>query len=130
MRRDQNLSIKFLITYLLLMGFSICGYWIVQLSDGFLHQGMATIDSGTYIVWHLIAEFLAAVLSIIAAFMMLSRNPLGFRFGLAACGMLLYTGLNSIGWGLLQDPGLLILYIICAIGAFFGIFIILGRAEL
>ena len=130
MRRGQDLSIKFLITYLLLVGISLCGYWIVQISSGFFDLGLATMQSDTQMVWHLITEFLTAGLSIIAAFMMLSRNPLGFRLGLASCGMLLYTGLNSISWGLLQDPGVLILFLICAIGAIYGIFVLLGREEL
>jgi hypothetical protein len=44
--------------------------------------------------------------------------------------MLLYTGLNSIGWGMRHDPGLLVLFVISTLGAIFGFFNILSRDEL
>jgi hypothetical protein len=130
MRRTPDMGSKILVTYLLLMGFSMCGYWVTQIASGFLSLGFATVDGGVYLAWHVVAEFVAAIFSILAAFLILGRNPLGYRLALFACGMLLYTGISSIGWGQVHDPGLLALFIICAAGALFGFFYILSRGEL
>ena len=130
MRRTPDMGSKILVTYLLLIGFCMCGYWVTQIAGGFLYLGFATVDGGSYLAWHVVVEFVAAIFSVLAAFLILSRNPLGYRLALFACGMLLYTGLNSISWGLHHDPGLLTLFIICAVGALFGFFYILSRGEL
>ena len=130
MNRSHKSGEKVLITYFLLVGLSMCGYWATQLSGSYLADGVATKIRESYIVWHVIAEIATGVLALISAFLMLSNNPLGLRLGLFTCGLLLYTGLNSIGWAQLHDPGLLILYIIAALGAIYGFFYLLTREEL
>ena len=130
MARVNDFGGRFLVVFFLLVGLSICGYWATQLSAGYLSVGINTVISDSFIVWHIIAEIIAGVLAIISAFLILSRNMFGLRLGLFTCGMLLYTGVNSIGWGLRHDPGLLVLFIISAIGGLYGFFHILGRDEL
>jgi hypothetical protein len=130
MRRTRDFSTKFLVVYFLLVGLSICGYWGTQLSSGFLELGVNTVKSDSYIIWHVLAEFIAGIITVIAAFLLLTRNALGHRLGLFACGMLLYTGLSSIGWGMLHDPGIMALFIITLLGAIFGFFALIGREEL
>lgn len=130
MRRSTGSGSKILVTFLMIIGFLICGYWVTQLSGGFLFRGLGTIRNSNYIIWHIIAEFITGILSIISAYLVLSRHPLGKRLAMFTCGMLLYTGLNSIGWGSLHDPGLLTIFIICSIGAFFGLFYLIGQDEI
>jgi hypothetical protein len=130
MRRTRDFTTKFLVVFFLLVGLSICGYWGTQLSSGFLPLGVNTISGDSYIIWHVIAELIAGIITIIAAFLLLTRNALGHRLGLFSCGMLLYTGLSSIGWGILHDPGLLALFIITSLGSLFGFFALIGREEL
>ncbi len=130
MRRSRDLSAKIMVVFLLLLGLSILGYWLIQLSSGFLAQGTATVKGESLVIWHIIAEMLTGLLAIITAFLILAHNPLGLRLGLFTCGMLLYTGLNSIGWGILHDPGLLVLFVISTVGALFGFLSLIGREEL
>ena len=130
MRPTNDFGAKFLVVLFLLVGLSICGYWATQLSAGFLSLGISTVINDSYIVWHIMAEIITGALAIISAFLILSRNMFGLRLGFFTCGMLLYTGLNSIGWGMRHDPGLLVLFIISAIGAIFGFFYFMGREEL
>ena len=130
MKRTHNFSTKFLVVYFLLVGLSICGYWGTQLSSGYLPLGINTVKSDSYIIWHVLVEIITGALTIISAFLILSRNFFGLRLALFTCGMLLYTGLNSIGWGMLHDPGLLALFIITSLGAIFGFFALIGREEL
>ena len=129
MRRTPDLGSKILVTFFLLMGFSLSGYWLTQITGDFLSAGFSNAESEGIPISHVIADFATAILSIISAFLILGRNPFGYRLALFACGMLLYTGLSSIGWGWYHDPGLLILFVICAIGALFGFFYIIGRGE-
>ena len=121
---------KILVTYLLLMGFFICGYWITQLAGGFLFLGLATAVGETYIAWHILAELLTGLLSLISAFLLLGRHGLSWRVALFTCGLLSYTGLNSIGWGLYNDPSLLAIFIISSLGALYGFFYLLLKAEI
>ncbi len=130
MRRSRDFGSRFLVVFFLLIGLSMIGYWLIQISGGFLIEGSGTIVGESLIIWHIIAEILTGLLAAIAAFQLLSKNPFGLRLGLFTCGMLLYTGLNSIGWGILHDPGLLAIFIICAAGAVFGFFTLIGREEL
>lgn len=130
MKRSRDFGAKFLVVYFLLLGLSMLGYWVIQLSGDLLKDGASTVIGDRLIVWHIIAEMLTGLLAIIAAFQILGHNPLGLRIGLFTCGLLFYTGLNSIGWGILHDPGLLVLFIISALGAVFGFFNLMGRGEL
>jgi len=130
MRRTPDLGSKILVTFFLLIGFSLSGYWLTRIAGDYLYQGFSAAKGESYTLWHVIAEFVTAILSILSAFLILGRNPLGYRLALFACGLLLYTGLSSIGLGLIRDPGLLILFIICDIGALFGFFYIIGREEM
>ena len=130
MKRSSNFGAKFLVVFFLLVGLSICGYWVTQLSGGYLSDGISTIKNDSYIFWYILAEFITGGLTIISAFLILSRSIFGFRLALFNCGMLLYTGLSSIGRGIGHDPGLLVLYIISVIVAIFGFFYILGKEEL
>ena len=102
MSRSHKSGERLLITYFLLVGLSICGYWATQLSGSYLADGMATKISERYVIWHVTAEIASGVLALISAFLMLSNNPLGLRLALFTCGMLIYTGLNSIGWAQLH----------------------------
>ncbi|MCD6161953.1 MAG: hypothetical protein J7K40_06020 [candidate division Zixibacteria bacterium] len=130
MRRSSGSGSKILVTYLMLIGFIIGGYWVIQLSGSFLFHSSGTIRNSNYIIWHIIAELITSILSIIAAYLVLIRHPLGKRLAMFTCGMLLYTGLNSIGWGSLHDPGLLTIFMFCSIGAFFGLFYLIGQDEI
>lgn len=121
---------KILVTYLLLTGFSICAYWLTQMASGFLYLDLTTIEGESYIAWHIIAELLTGLLSLISAFLILSRHELSWRIALFTCGLLLYTGLNSIGWGMHNDPSLLTIFIISSLGALYGLFYILGKGEI
>lgn len=130
MRRSSDFGAKFLVVFFLLIGLSLCGYWATQLSGGFLTLGVNTVMNDSYVIWHIVVEIITGVLAVISAFLILSRNLFGLRLGLFTCGLLLYTGLNSIGWGMRHDPGLLVLFIISAVVAIFGFFYILGQDEL
>ena len=130
MRRGPDAGSKILVTFLILIGFSMCGYWAIQLSSGFLFLGLSSIRNDSYIIWHVVAEVLTGILALFSAYLVLIRHPIGWRLAMFACGMLLYTGINSIGWGILHDTGLLVLFIFCSIGALFGLIYLIGRYEL
>ncbi len=130
MRRGPDAGSKILVIFLLLIGFSMCGYWAIQLSSGFLFLGLGTVRNDSYIAWHVVAEVLTGILALFSAYLVLIRHPTGWRLAMFTCGMLLYTGVNSIGWGLLHDVGFLLLFIISSIGALFGLIYLIGRDEM
>ena len=130
MKRNIDAGSKILVTYLIIIGLSICTYWLIQISGGFLFLGMDTVRDSSYITWHVVAELITGIIAVFAAYLMLIRHPTGYRLAMFACGLLLYTSLNSIGWGLLHDPGLLVIYIISSLGSLYGFVYILSRDEI
>jgi len=128
--RTPDGGLKVVITFHLLVGLSLCGYWATQITSGFLYMGISMVREGAYITWHVIAELLTGILALVAAYLMLTNHSIGKRLGMFVSGMLLYTGINSIGLGLNLDAGLLILAIICCLGAFFSLIYLTSHEEI
>jgi len=130
MRRSYDLGARFLVVYFILIGVSICGFWITQLSSGYQPQPSGMVIETDFSTWHIIADMLAGIMAVISAFLLLGRNPIGFRLSFFTCGLLLYTGLSSVGWANGYDPGLFVLFVIILIGAIFGFFYLFSKEEI
>ena len=83
---------------LILTGFGMAFFWISHIAAGNLKQGIKTVEGENYIVFHITAELLTAVICVAAGFGLALGCGWGKPMGLLACGMLAYTGINSLAW--------------------------------
>ena len=83
---------------LAIVGAGMIGFWTVHILKGGLPQGIRTLESGGFIAFHITAEVLTGVLCLISGILLATSLSRGITVALLACGMLLYTSINSLAW--------------------------------
>lgn len=91
---------------LILIGISMFTYWIglYIIKDKKLTNGTKTIEKDVGLVFfHIIAELLAGLLSILAGLLLLTNKQLAYPLTYAVLGMHLYIGIRTMSWSLLNN---------------------------
>jgi len=91
---------------LLLVGLAMILFWADFISSGGLDQGLATVDNNVFIVPHILAEVLTALLAIVGGFGLFIGRGWGMATALVALGGILYTSVNSLSHSLRNAPEL------------------------
>ena len=97
---------------LALVGVGMIGFWSVHVARGGLANGLATVESDAYIALHIAAETVTAVACLLGGLAVSLGLGWGPAVGLIASGMLAYSGINSLGWGLRNSRPLSIALVI------------------
>ncbi|MCG8352740.1 MAG: hypothetical protein MI924_33670 [Chloroflexales bacterium] len=100
---EQLLSV-----FLVADGLMILVIWATSLAHGAFPAGLMVYQEGNYPILHLIAELLMAALALTAGVSLWLRLPWSRGMALCALGALAYATINSTGWALRKDPGLLL----------------------
>lgn len=83
---------KIIAGYSIVVGISIISMWALILTTEEIPEGPVELT------FHLIAEFLMALATIVAGILILRKHNLGRGFALAAHGMVIYSVLNAAGY--------------------------------
>ncbi len=81
---------------LIIVGVLIVGYWVLFAVGGHLRQGIRTLESGGFIIFHIAAEIVTAALCIAGGMSLIGNR--GELVALLGVGMLLYTSINGLAW--------------------------------
>ena len=101
---------------LILVGVSIIIYWSTYILQGKFPQGVRTIESGGYFAFHVLAEILTAIASILGGILLVLQTKQGELVSFFAGGMLLYTSVNGLAWKAVKNrPILAMLFLIPAL---------------
>ena len=92
------MAIRPIAAFLVLAGIAVFAIWGVNLAGGAFATGLFVYRDGNYPILHLAAEFLMAGIALWA------NVRWGRGLALFALGMLAYSGINSLGWALYNDP--------------------------
>ena len=116
---------KFRKTVLILLVIASLGVFIIwgmNLAGGAFPGGVFVGSQETSLpIFHLVAEFLMAVVTLIGVFGIWQKRPWGDGLTLFGIGMFTYSAINSMGWTLLNDPvqsipmGITLLVVIAAL---------------
>ena len=122
---QEGLSVSYrgnrLSVFLIFVGLGIATFWVAWILMGNLTEGVRTVENENYIVFHIAAELIAAALAFTGGVLWLSAHRRAPVFVQVALGALIYTGLNSMAWGIRNDP---------LISVFFGLTFIVGLIGL
>ena len=121
------MAIRLIAAFLVLAGIAVFGIWGINLAGGAFANGLFVYRDGNYPILHLAAEFLMAGAAL-AAGIALWPNV---RWGLAlfALGTPAYSGINSLGWALHNDPTQAIPMGLTLVGAALGVPYLLSRRR-
>ncbi len=111
-----------LAVFLIFAGLGIIAYWILWILTGGLTDGLRTIENGDYIVFHIAAEVITAVTAFTGGVLWLSEHKRAPVFVLFGLGMLTYTGLNSMAWGVANDPVLSVFFCLVFVVGLIGLY--------
>jgi hypothetical protein len=79
--------------------------WGMNLAGGAFPEGIFVGSQETSLpIFHLVAEFLMAVVALIGVFGIWRRKSWGNGLTLFGMGMFTYSAINSMGWTILNDP--------------------------
>ena len=79
--------------------------WGMNLLGGAFPEGILVGSQETSLpIFHLAAEFLMAVITLVGVFGIWRRKPWGNGLTLFGMGMFTYSAINSMGWAVLNDP--------------------------
>jgi len=95
---------RLLIAFLLVDGVAIFGIWGINLAGGAFADGLFVYREGNLPILHLAAEFLMAGAALAAGIALWAEARWGQGLALFALGTLAYSGINSLGWALHNDP--------------------------
>lgn len=99
---------KFKKTILILLVIASLGIFIIwgmNLADGAFPEGVLVGSQETSLpIFHLVAEFLMAIVTLIGVFGIWGRKPWGNGLTLFGMGMFTYSAINSMGCTFLNDP--------------------------
>jgi hypothetical protein len=98
-------------SFLIGTGLAIAGLWCLSLPGAFrngLLRYAGAAETGNIPLFHLAAEAAMAMTSVASGRALRARRPYGRGAALAACGMLEYSAINSSGWLLRNQPGVVI----------------------
>jgi hypothetical protein len=108
-RTWQALTVSVL---LVILGLGMLGFWAMWLAQGNLRGGIATIENNQFIVFHLTAETIAALLALVGA----TGLGLGWAWGrtvsFVAGGMVVYATINSLAHSVKNDPALTPIFVV------------------
>ena len=115
---------------LAVVGAGMIGFWAVYVLKGGLTQGIRTLENGGFIAFHITAEVLTGILCIAGGTTLALSISLGIRVALLACGMLLYTSINSLAWKEVKNrPAVSVMFIVPAVIALLSIVYLLLLRE-
>jgi hypothetical protein len=83
---------------LMLAGIGMAFFWLSFVLTGGLSQGIRTMAGENYIILHITAELLTSVICLAGGLALAIGFGWGLPVGIFACGMLAYTGINSLAW--------------------------------
>jgi hypothetical protein len=83
---------------LMLSGIGMAFFWLSFMFTGGLSQGIRTMAGENYIILHITAEILTSVICLAGGLALALGFGWGLPVGIFACGMLAYTGINSLAW--------------------------------
>jgi len=107
---------------LAIIGLGMLGFWIVHIRNGGLPDGLRSLESGGFIAFHIGAESLTGIACLVGGIALAMALPWGRVLALWACGMLLYTGINSLAWKEVRNrPAVSLMFIVPAVIAVLGI---------
>lgn len=96
---------KVILILLVIASLGVFIIWGMNLASGAFPQGIFVGSQETSLpIFHLAAEFLMAVVSLIGVFGIWRRKPWGNGLTLFGMGMFTYSAINSMGWTVLNDP--------------------------
>jgi hypothetical protein len=78
--------------YSIFIGFTILIFWINVLTQGQISEGK------TEITFHLLSEFLMAVICLISGILLLKNSPGAMMLNILGLGMVIYSVLNAAGY--------------------------------
>jgi hypothetical protein len=95
---------------LALNGATVVGLWMLSLSSGAFGgiAGLFVYQDGNFPVLHLSAELVMGLLAIVSGIALMRRRTWARGLVLFVLGMLAYSSINSAGWPIKNDPGLLV----------------------
>lgn len=107
---QNSIRHKLLGYYSLFIGVCVFGMWLMILSKGIVPEGKTEIS------FHLVSEFLMALLCMISGVMLLYEKKHARIISMAGLSMMVYSVLNAAGYyGQRNDMRMMILFIILLI---------------
>ncbi|MEL7562954.1 hypothetical protein [Dehalogenimonas sp. 4OHTPN] len=101
---------------MVIIGAGIPAYWLIYWASGRLPRGFRTVVNGGYIVFHILAELVAAGLCLAAGAVILFHGfPQAGALVFLASGALIYAGVNSLGWSTLNDRRMVIIFLLVSL---------------
>ena len=96
---------KIVLILLVIASLGVFVIWGMNLAGGAFPQGVFAGSQETSLpIFHLVAEFLMAVVTLMGVFGFWRRKSWGSGLTLFGMGMFTYSAINSMGWTVLNDP--------------------------
>lgn len=96
-----------------LLGLGMIAFWTMQLAvESIMAGGLGTAEGDAYLLFHLIAELLAGATAVLGGTALLLRRQAGVSITLIGAGGVLYAAVNSLGWAVLNDAALVVVFIV------------------
>jgi len=108
-RTWQDLTVSVLLA---ILGVGMLGFWATWLAQGDLRGGIATIENNQFIVFHVTAEAIAALLALVGAAGLWLRRTWGRAVSCVAGGMVVYATINSLAYSVKNDPALTPIFVV------------------
>jgi len=101
MEKFKNL----LLALLLILSLAIFGIWGMNFAAGAFEEGLFVGQPETALpIFHLVAEFLMAVLTLVGVIGFWRKKQWAKGLTLFGMGMFTYSAINSMGWAVINDP--------------------------
>lgn len=101
---------KLLGYYSFFLGVCIIGMWSMILMKGAIPEGRTEMS------FHLVSEFLMAVLCVISGVMLLFNHPLARKINITALSMIIYSVINAAGYyGERGETSMVVLFLLLMI---------------
>ena len=123
------MAIRLIAAFLVLAGIAVFAIWGMNLAGGAFANGLFVYRDGNYPILHLAAEFLMAGAALAAGIALWANVRWGRGLALFALGTLAYSGINSLGWALHNDPTQAIPMGLTLVGAALGVPYLLSRRR-
>lgn len=94
-----------LLALLLILSLAIFGIWGMNFAAGAFVDGLFVGSQETTLpIFHLVAEFLMAVLTLVGVIGFWRKKQWAKGLTLFGMGMFTYSAINSMGWAVINDP--------------------------
>ena len=98
---------------LMIAGIGMIAFWMLHISSGKMTHGIKTLENGGFIAFHITAELVTGLCCIIGGLGVAISWDTGYFLPVFACGMLVYTSLNSLAWNEIRNkPALSAMFIV------------------